>query len=153
MTEKLARWMRTSESQSADQQTSFDSYVHDNWANYANERWIIFLRILRIAKKNANKNTTTMTTTKMMTATMFDFVWAERIVANDLTLSGSCFSQTQTMVAKVVYVNPQMPKVKIHLRTPKGGGGYHPLDFCLPVRIFCKYFSWVCFRGQGIQRW
>ena len=49
--------------------------------------------------------------------------------------------------------NPQMPKVKIHLRTPKGGWVPPPLDFGLPVRIFQKYFSWVCFRGQGIQRW
>ena len=41
------------------------------------------------------------------------------------------------------------PKVKIHLRTPRGGVGTTPLDFGLPVRIFRKYFSWVCFRGQG----
>ena len=44
--------------------------------------------------------------------------------------------------------NPQMPKVKIHLRTPKGGWVPPPLG----RRIFQKYFSWVCFRGQGIQR-
>ena len=48
--------------------------------------------------------------------------------------------------------NPQMPKVKIHLRTPKGGVGTTPLDFGLPVRIFQKYFLYVCFRGQEIQR-
>ena len=51
-----------------------------------------------------------------------------------------------------VQINPQMPKVKIHLRTPRGGGVPPPLDFGPPVRIFRKYFSWVCFRGQGIQR-
>ena len=35
-------------------------------------------------------------------------------------------------------VNPQMPTVKIHLRTPKGGGvDTTPLDFCLPfLKIF-----------------
>ena len=43
--------------------------------------------------------------------------------------------------------NPQMPKVF------RQGGGYHSLDFCLSVRIFWKYFSWVCFLGKGIQRW
>ena len=51
------------------------------------------------------------------------------------------------------YVNPRTPKVKIHLRTPKGGvGTTPPLDFGLPVGIFRKYHVWVCFRGQGIQR-
>ena len=48
--------------------------------------------------------------------------------------------------------NPQTPKLKIHLRTPKRGW-IPPLDFCLSVRIFRKYFSWACFRGQGIQPW
>ena len=47
-------------------------------------------------------------------------------------------------------VNPQMPKVFRQPKTPKGGGWYNPpLDFCLLVQIFWKYFSWVCFRGQG----
>ena len=49
-------------------------------------------------------------------------------------------------------LNPQMPKVFRQPKTPKGVDTT-PLDFCLPVRIFWKYFSWICFRGQGIQRW
>ena len=35
----------------------------------------------------------------------------------------------------VARFNPQMPKVFRQPKTPKGGG-YHPLDFCLSVRIF-----------------
>ena len=52
-----------------------------------------------------------------------------------------------------VELNPQMPKVFRQPKTPKGGLIQPPLDFCHPVRIFWKCFSWVCFRGQGIQRW
>ena len=38
------------------------------------------------------------------------------------------------------FINPQMPKVKSHLRTPKGRGGYHPPGF-LPSRPnFLKIF-------------
>ena len=48
-------------------------------------------------------------------------------------------------------LNPRMPKVFRQPKTPRGVDTT-PLDFCLPVRIFRKYFSWVCFRGQGIQR-
>ena len=39
---------------------------------------------------------------------------------------------TPTINEVIHDLNPQMPKVKIHLRTPKGGG-YHPPGF-LPSR-------------------
>ena len=43
--------------------------------------------------------------------------------------------------------NPQMPKVKIHLRTPKGGG-YNPPGF-LPSRPnFLKIFLMGMFSGS-----
>ena len=44
------------------------------------------------------------------------------------------------------HFNPRMLKVFRQPKTSKGGGGYHPhpLDFCLPVRIFWKYFYLYC---------
>ena len=35
-----------------------------------------------------------------------------------------------------IMLNPQMPKVKIHLRTPKGGLMQPPLDFAFPSEFF-----------------
>ena len=53
-----------------------------------------------------------------------------------------------------IIVTRRRPRYFANRKRPRGGGLMQPpLDFCLPVRIFWKYFSWVCFRGQGIQRW
>ena len=48
-----------------------------------------------------------------------------------------------------IIINPQMPKVKIHLRTPKGGGGWcNPSGF-LPSRPnFLKIFLMGMFSGS-----
>ena len=47
------------------------------------------------------------------------------------------------------WINPQMPKVKIHLRTPKGGrGGYHPPGFWSSRPNFSKIFLMGMFSGS-----
>ena len=47
------------------------------------------------------------------------------------------------------FLTRRRPRYFANRKRPRGGGLMQPpLDFCLPVRIFQKYFSWVCFLGS-----
>ena len=62
------------------------------------------------------------------------------------------YINNQSLLLLVFELTRRRPRYFANRKRPRGVDAT-PLDFCLPVRIFWKYFSWVCSRGQGIQRW